>query len=135
MSCSPAHNVCYMRTRSCFHVNCNKNCLSVVFVLCFWCRLFQSNTIVTARKGSLGQGNIFRSVCQSLFCPRGGGLHPDGGSASKWDGGGGSASKCWGVVCIQVGGGGWADPLIGYYGIWSTSGHDCAKYSQTSFAR
>ena len=29
-------------------------------------------TIVTARKRSLGQGNIFRSVCQE-FCPHGGG--------------------------------------------------------------
>ena len=28
--------------------------------------------VVTARKRSLGQGNIFRSVCQE-FCPRGGG--------------------------------------------------------------
>ena len=28
--------------------------------------------IITARKRSLGQGNIFRSVCQE-FCPRGGG--------------------------------------------------------------
>ena len=37
---------------------------------------------------------------------KGGGLHPGGGSASKWGGGGWSASKCWGVVCIQVGRGG-----------------------------
>ena len=33
--------------------------------------------LITARKRSLGQGNIFRSVCQE-FCPQGGG----GGSAS-----------------------------------------------------
>ena len=29
--------------------------------------------VITARKRSSGQGNIFRSVCQE-FCPRGGGL-------------------------------------------------------------
>ena len=30
------------------------------------------NTLITARKRSLGQGYIFRSVCQE-FCPQGGG--------------------------------------------------------------
>ena len=52
---------------------------SRVFVLIlFACR--QSNIIITARKRSLGQGNIFRSVCQE-FCPRGGvpgQVHPPG---------------------------------------------------------
>ena len=32
----------------------------------------KSESLVTARKRSLGQGNIFRSMCQE-FCPRGGG--------------------------------------------------------------
>ena len=42
---------------------------SRVFVLIlFACR--QSNIIITTRKRSLGQGNIFRSVCQE-FCPWG----------------------------------------------------------------
>ena len=31
------------------------------------------NSLITARKRSLGQGNIFSSMCQE-FCPRGGGL-------------------------------------------------------------
>ena len=36
---------------------------------------------ITARKRSLGQGNIFRSVCQE-FCPQGGVLPPGGGTSS-----------------------------------------------------
>ena len=65
--------------------------------------------IFTARKRSLGQGNIFTSMCHS-FCPQGGvclrgGVPPTGGSASRRG------------VCIQ--GRGWTDPPppIGYYGM------------------
>ena len=48
-------------------------------------------TIVTARKRSLGQGNIFRSVCQE-FCPHGGGhAWLQGACVVVWGGGGGSA--------------------------------------------
>ena len=41
--------------------------------------------LITARKRSLGQGNIFRSVCQE-FCPRGRVLPPGEGGASSWRG-------------------------------------------------
>ena len=37
----------------------------------------KSNALVTARKRSLGQGSIFRSVCQE-FCSQGGCLVPGG---------------------------------------------------------
>ena len=43
--------------------------------------LCMNKLVITARKRSLGQGNIFTSVCHS-FCPGGGCLHP-GGSASQ----------------------------------------------------
>ena len=59
--------------------------------------------VITGHKRSLGQGNIFTSVCHS-FCPKGRGLHPRG-SASR----GVSASRGSlhpgglhpGGVCIQ----------------------------------
>ena len=40
-------------------------------MICLLLSLPMAFYIVTARKRSLGQGNIFRSVCQE-FCPRGG---------------------------------------------------------------
>ena len=46
----------------------------------------------TARKRSLGQGNIFRSVCQE-FCPQGG-MHDCGGHA--WLG---EHAWLWGGMC------------------------------------
>ena len=58
--------------------------------------------IITARKRSLGQGNVFTSVCHSVH---GGGsacLHPVGDLHP-----GGSASGEWGLH--RGGGGGWTD--------------------------
>ena len=39
--------------------------------------------VITARKRSLGQGNIFRSVCQE-FCPQGGHVWLPGGVCGCW---------------------------------------------------
>ena len=66
--------------------NCfNKTFIHVIgifmlFVFCHGVRQFVMFCfIITARKQSLRQGNIFTSVCNS-FCPLGeGGLHPGGG--------------------------------------------------------
>ena len=44
--------------------------------------------IITARKRSLGQGNILSSVCQGL-CPQGGGLVPGVPGVGKESGPGG----------------------------------------------
>ena len=53
-----------------------------------------ASLLITARKRSLGQGNIFRSVCQE-FCPR-------GWCAWSWEGvpgpGGGGAGPGGGLV-------------------------------------
>ena len=46
--------------------------------------------IFTARKRSLGQGNIFRSMCQE-FCPRG------GGGAWSWGVSAPGGAWYWGV--------------------------------------
>ena len=48
--------------------------------------------IFTARKRSLGQGNIFRSVCQE-FCPHGGGASSRG--CFLLGGGGASSRGAW----------------------------------------
>ena len=53
--------------------------------------LLKCNAMFTSRKRSLGQGNIFRSVCQE-FCPQWGGcLVPGGvpGLGGAWSRGGG----------------------------------------------
>ena len=86
--------------------------------------------IITARKRSLGQGNIFTSVGHSVGGGGSGGFqacitgHMTRGVLPR--------GVCIGGVCIQEGvclqggsAGGWADPLpryMGYYGIRSTSG-------------
>ena len=131
--------------------NCfNKTFIHVIgifmlFVFCHGVRQFVMFCfIITARKQSLRQGNIFTSVCHS-FCPRGegvciqgGGLHwgvcrqgvcIQGGlpTAILHPGGVCLQEVCIQEkvciqrgVCIQVG---WADPFpIRYYGIRSTSG-------------
>ena len=85
--------------------------------------------IITARKRSLGQGNIFTSVRHSV--QRGEGVASQHGSQVTWPGGlhpGGSASGrgvcIWrstaGGICIQ-GGLGRSAPAIEYFGIRSTS--------------
>ena len=55
-------------------------------------------TVITARKPSLGQGNIFRRLCQ-LFCPTGGGV-----CVVKW---GMRGKGGWGVhgkgACLAAG--------------------------------
>ena len=56
-------------------------------------------SIITGRKRSLGQGNIFRSVCQE-FCPQGGGACVAGGHA--WPGGMYQGHAWWGV-CMAGG--------------------------------
>ena len=75
--------------------------LSVINFDCF---------VFTARKRSLGQGNIFRSVCQE-FCPQGG-MHGKGGHA--WWG------ACVGGMCGReacvVGGCAW-------WGVCMAGGH------------
>ena len=53
-------------------------------------------TIFTTRKRSLGQGNIFTSVCQE-FCSQGGGAWSQGGASS---GGAWSRGVCSGGVCF-----------------------------------
>ena len=75
-------------------------CTSHVLMVIIKCknRILLSRLIFTARKRSLGQGNVFLHLCVILF-------------TGGW--GGRSASR------------GWADhpfPPIGYYGIRSTSG-------------
>ena len=47
--------------------------------------MFERNTIITARKRSLGQGNIFAPVCHSVY--GGGGCLVPGGSAPGAPGG------------------------------------------------
>ena len=49
-------------------------------------RFLEASLLITARKRSLGQGNIFRSVCQE-FCPRG--CVVPGGCLVRWGGPGG----------------------------------------------
>ena len=56
--------------------------------------------LITARKRSLGQGNIFRSVCQE-FCPRGGHAWLRGACMVV-----GGMHGCWGV-CMVAGGHAW----------------------------
>ena len=91
--------------------------------------------IITARKRSLGQGNVFTGMCHS-FCPQGrvgfpacitgymtGGCLPPGGSASsRWGGGG-----------LHPG----ADPppprYMGYYEIWSISGQYASYWNAFLF--
>ena len=53
--------------------------------------LLKGNAMFTARKRSLGQGNIFRSVCQE-FCP-------------QWGGGVWSRGGVWSGGCLVPGGG------------------------------
>ena len=52
--------------------------------------LLKGNAMFTARKRSLGQGNIFRRVCQE-FCPQWGGVWSRGvpGLGGVWSRGGG----------------------------------------------
>ena len=45
----------------------------------------QKSILITARKRSLGQGNIFTSVCHSVYGVWGGGMH---GGGHAWQGGG-----------------------------------------------
>ena len=77
MEATPSCNICRRFTP---HCNCRLN-------------------IFTARKRSLGQGNIFRSVCQE-FCPQGGcmvwGVHGPGGAWSQGD--------AWSWGCMVLGG-------------------------------
>ena len=79
---------------------------------------------VTARKRSLGQGNVFTRVCHFLHgeggLHPGGGMHPGGGICIQ-EGGSASRGVCLQGVCIQAG----LDrppPSIRYYRIQSTSG-------------
>ena len=58
------------------------------------CRISASYYIITARKRSLGQGNIFTSVCQE-FCSQGGGCLLPGGACS-WRG-------VWSRGCLLLG--------------------------------
>ena len=84
--------------------------------------------VITARKQSLGQGNVFTSICYSVH--QGSGVV---GSASK---GAGSASR--GRVCIQevcIQGAGWADPPNGYYGIRPTSGRYASYWNAFLFEK
>ena len=79
--------------------------------------------IFTARKRSLGQGNIFTSVCHS-FCPRGGeGLHPGGGGLHPggvlhWGGSASRVSASRGSALRRD----WADPLDAEPP-WDTTGY------------
>ena len=59
---------------------------------------FWSNSIVTTRKRSLGQGNVFTGICHS-FCPQGG-LHPGGGLHLRGCASGGLHPE---GVCLQWG--------------------------------
>ena len=61
-------------------------------------------TIITARKRSLGQGNIFRSVCQE-FCPQEGVVSQH-------------ALQVWGVVSQHALHGGSPGPHPGSCGVW-----------------
>ena len=71
-------------------------------------------SIITARKRSLGQGNVFRSVCQS-FCPRRGGL-PQGEGIPP-------GGICIQGVCLRGPvSRGVFPPQMGYYGIQLTVG-------------
>ena len=78
-----------------------------------WCCSHNSSVahqwgpFISARKRSLGQGNIFRSVCQE-FCPRGGG--------SAWGGACSSGGVLWDGMPGQ--GGAWS----GGGGVWSQGG-------------
>ena len=67
--------------------------------------------IFTARKRSLGQGNIFIGVCQE-FCSRGGGVSGAGGVSDGPLGGSSRGGVCSGGCLVPEGicsrgGGGW----------------------------
>ena len=83
-------------------------------------------TIVTARKRSLGQGNIFRSVCQE-FCPHGGGCAwLQGGMCGCLGGGRVSMCGCQGV-CVVARGHAWLQGAVWLWGCaWLLGGmHGC----------
>ena len=63
-----AKDIFYITTIHMLRIIFNHICLTVAQCVCtsLW-------AVITARKRTLGHGNIFRSVCQE-FCPRGGGL-------------------------------------------------------------
>ena len=62
--------------------------------------------IFTARKRSLGQGNVLSSVCQG-FCPQGGGVHGRGACVAgghAWQGGmHGGGGHVWQGACMAGG--------------------------------
>ena len=97
---------------------------SIVVSIC----LFEHYVFITARKRSLGQGNIFRSVCQE-FCSQRRVSAPGGclllGGA--WSGGVCSRE----AVCLFLGGGAWWRPpwmATAAGGMHPTGMHSCLIY-------
>ena len=83
-------------------------------------------SVITARKRSLGQGNVFTRMCHSVHRGRRSAL---GGSTFRAPA---SRGVCLQGVWIQ---GSWADPLryMRYYGIRSTSGRYASYWNAFLF--
>ena len=149
----PVHQVRKYKNWNSIDTNANDKSPKFTCNKLLWLRgRMVGESIITASKRSLGQGNVFTPVCHYVQVGWLPGMHHrshDRGGSSTTGGGGGFASRgiciqwesAFKVVCMHPGGGvcpqgvciqersasrrgeGWADPLpIGYYGIWLSSG-------------
>ena len=149
----PVHQVRKYKNWNSIDTNANDKSSKFTCNKLLWLRgRMVGESIITASKRSLGQGNVFTPMCHYVQVGWLPGMHHrshDRGGSSTTGGRGfclqgdlhpvgvflqgglhASRGRCLppgglhpGEVCIQEGEEGWADPLpIGYYGIWSSSG-------------